>query len=237
MNKQAAFIYDPNELRYQFHESHPFNQQRLIHTHDLLFEIGALSHSEFIVPKPIDEQMLLSVHTAEYVSLVKALSLSAPQEELRQRAASYGLGPGDTPYFFGMHDATLSTVAGSISAADLVMSGKFRHALHLGGGLHHAFRNKASGFCVYNDASVAIAHIQKTYGARILYIDTDVHHGDGVQAIFYTDPDVCTFSIHETGRFLFPGTGFADERGDGDGFGYNYNLPRNHAPYVITPTT
>jgi acetoin utilization protein AcuC len=230
MRNKAAFIYDPTELQYHFHESHPFNQQRLLLTHQLLFQIQALSSSEFIKPKKLDEQTLLAVHTSEYISVVKALSTNTPSAEAISRAEQYGLGLGDTPFFTGMHDATLTTVAGSVTAVDLVMSGERKQALHLAGGLHHAFRNKAAGFCVYNDASVAIAHTHKKYGARVLYIDTDVHHGDGVQETFYTDSHVCTFSIHETGKFLFPGTGYAAERGYGEGLGYSFNLPME--PYT-----
>lgn len=230
MKNEAAFIYDSTELQYRFHESHPFNQQRLLLTHQLLFQIQALSSSDFIKPKKLDEQTLLAVHTSEYVSLVKALSSSSPSTEAISYAEQYGLGLGDTPFFKGMHEATLTTVAGTVTAADLVMSGERKHALHLAGGLHHAFRNKAAGFCVYNDASVAIAHIHEKYGARVLYIDTDVHHGDGVQETFYTDYHVCTFSIHETGKYLFPGTGYAGDRGHGDGFGYSFNLPME--PYT-----
>lgn len=230
MSTQAGFIYDSTELQYRFHDSHPFNQQRLLLTHQLLFHTHALSSSDFIKPRMIDEQTLSKVHTTEYISMVKALSMSKPSTEAISRAEQYGLGIGDTPFFNGMHEATLTTVAGSVTASDLVMSGERKHALHLAGGLHHAFRNKAAGFCVYNDASVAISHIHEKYGSRVLYIDTDVHHGDGVQETFYTDPHVCTFSIHETGKYLFPGTGYASERGDGHGFGYNFNLPME--PYT-----
>jgi acetoin utilization protein AcuC len=105
------------------------------------------------------------------------------------------------------------------------MSGKAEHALHLGGGLHHGFRGKASGFCIYNDSSVAIKYLQEKYNARVLYVDTDAHHGDGVQWSFYDDPNVCTLSIHETGRYLFPGTGNVNERGQGKGYGYSFNIP------------
>jgi len=105
------------------------------------------------------------------------------------------------------------------------MSGRSRQALHLGGGLHHALPGRGSGFCVYNDAAVAIAYIRRHYGARVLYIDTDVHHGDGVQWSFYSEPNVCTFSIHETGKYLFPGTGEANERGEGEAFGSAFNVP------------
>jgi acetoin utilization protein AcuC len=104
------------------------------------------------------------------------------------------------------------------------MSGRAEHALHLAGGLHHAFPDRASGFCVYNDAAAAITYIREKYHARVLYIDTDVHHGDGVQWFYYTDPDVFTLSIHETGKFLFPGSGFPHERGDSSGYGACLNV-------------
>ena len=95
----------------------------------------------------------------------------------------------------------------------------------MGGGLHHGFRGKASGFCIYNDSSIAMKYIQKKYGLRVLYIDTDAHHGDGVQWSFYDDPNVCTISLHETGRYLFPGTGAVNERGQGNGYSYSFNVP------------
>jgi acetoin utilization protein AcuC len=115
-------------------------------------------------------------------------------------------------------------VGGSLVAAELVTSGRATHAFNSGGGLHHADRRRASGFCVYNDCAVAIAWL-RMQGLRVLYTDTDAHHGDGVQNIFYEDPGVLTISFHETGRFLFPGTGFPSERGSGTGFGYAVNVP------------
>lgn len=116
-------------------------------------------------------------------------------------------------------------VGGTLTAVDEVMEGRAKYALNLGGGLHHGFHGRASGFCVYNDSSVAIKYLQKKYGARVLYIDTDAHHGDGVQWSFYDDPSVCTLSIHETGRYLFPGTGNITERGNGTGYGTSFNFP------------
>ncbi|UUZ95870.1 acetoin utilization protein AcuC [Paenibacillus sp. P25] len=225
MNANAIFIYDEKETAYRFNDSHPFNQQRLVVTTDLLRKAGALPDSAVTVPTAVEETRLLAVHSAEYIAAVKALSLESPSEEWVQRAGQYGLDTEDTPFFRGMHESTSLLVGGSLQAVDAVMSGKTLHALHLGGGLHHAMPSKGAGFCVYNDASVAIAHAKQTYGARVLYIDTDVHHGDGVQFSFYTDPDVFTFSIHETGKYLFPGTGSVAERGAGEGFGAAMNLP------------
>jgi acetoin utilization protein AcuC len=116
-------------------------------------------------------------------------------------------------------------VGATLVAAEKVMSGEATRAFNIAGGLHHAHRNQASGFCVYNDLAVAIRWLQKQHGARVLYIDYDAHHGDGVQWIFYHDPEVLTVSLHESGAFLFPGTGFIDEIGEGDGYGYAVNVP------------
>ena len=128
-------------------------------------------------------------------------------ETLPLMAGSYGIGTEDTPAFPSMHETTSLIVGGTLRATELVMSGECDHAVNLSGGLHHSFRGRASGFCVYNDCSVAIAYLRKHYDAKVLYIDTDAHHGDGVQWTFYDDPNVLTLSIHETGKYIFPGTG------------------------------
>jgi acetoin utilization protein AcuC len=124
-----------------------------------------------------------------------------------------------------MHEITSTVVGGTLKAAQLVMDGEVSRSFAIAGGLHHAHRERASGFCIYDDLAVAIRWIRTEHQARVLYIDNDAHHGDGVQGIFYSDPEVLTFSIHESGRYLFPGTGFVDELGEGDGFGYSINLP------------
>jgi acetoin utilization protein AcuC len=124
-----------------------------------------------------------------------------------------------------MHEACAMVVGGTLRAAEMVMSGEARRAFNIAGGLHHAHRDRASGFCIYDDLAAAIAWIREAHDARVLYIDYDAHHGDGVQGIFYTDPDVLTLSLHESGRYLFPGTGFVDELGEGEGYGYSLNVP------------
>ncbi|MBP1156131.1 MULTISPECIES: acetoin utilization protein AcuC [unclassified Paenibacillus] len=230
MNAKALFIYDENETAYRFNDNHPFNQKRLILTVDLLRQAGALAPESVITPGKAEENQLYRVHSKEYVSAVTALSHPAPEQEWLQLAGKYGLDTEDTPFFPGMNDITLSIVGASIRAVDAVITGEAEHALHLGGGLHHAMPSKGAGFCVYNDAAIAIAHAKSAYGLRVLYIDTDVHHGDGVQWSFYTDPSVCTFSIHETGKYLFPGTGAVNERGDETGFGATINVPME--PYT-----
>ncbi|EGA90730.1 acetoin utilization protein [Planococcus donghaensis MPA1U2] len=220
--KHAVFIFSEDQLGYKFSETHPFNQKRLVLTIDLLKKMNALS-SDSIVPARIatDEELLLA-HDQRYIDIVKKASRG---EITPEAGESYGIGTDDTPIFENMHEASARLVGGTLTAVDYVMEGKAQHALNLGGGLHHGFRGKASGFCIYNDSSVAINYLKTKYNARVLYIDTDAHHGDGVQWSFYDDPDVCTVSIHETGRYLFPGTGNINERGSGQGYGTSFNFP------------
>lgn len=230
-NENALFFYTSNELNYHFYEGHPFNQYRLKLTIDLLKHSNALPQDSIQLPVQASDEELALVHTLPYIQAVKALSHHHIEKEWLEKAESFGLAlEGDTPYFEGMHEVSSQIVGGTLTAVEAVMSGKTKHALHLGGGLHHAMSGKGSGFCVYNDAAVAIAAIRAKYNARVLYIDTDVHHGDGVQWIFYSDPDVFTLSIHETGKYLFPGTGAVNERGEGVGFGYCLNVPME--PYT-----
>lgn len=230
MSEDCRFIYGDGELKYRFDERHPFNQHRLTLTADLLREIGALQDEHLTLPVSADEEMLSWIHEARYIEAVKALSVPLPDAAALAKAVEFGLHTEDTPFFPGMHEAAAHIVGGSVLAAEQVMSGQVKHALHLGGGLHHAMPNRGAGFCIYNDASVAIAHIRRKYQAKVLYVDTDVHHGDGVQFSFYLDPAVFTFSIHETGKFLFPGTGAVHERGEMHGFGHTVNLPME--PYT-----
>lgn len=222
MTRQASFVFSPDQLNYEFSETHPFNQKRIILTKDLLHSIGAIEPDEIVVPRTATDEELLLAHDAKYIDIVKKASKGEVSEAI---GSIYGIGTEDTPFFNGMHDASAFLVGGTLTAIEEVMEGRSRYALNLGGGLHHGFQGKASGFCIYNDSSVAIRYLQKKYGARVLYVDTDAHHGDGVQWTFYDDPDVCTFSIHETGRYLFPGTGNVTERGNGKGYGTSFNFP------------
>lgn len=222
MSGDSLFIYSDELLKYRFNSKHPFNQLRLKLTLDLLKKMEAIKDDQIIPPRAATDDELHLVHDPEYVNAVKMAGKGLLSEE---SAEGYGLGTDDTPIFENMHEASSLLVGGTLAAVDAVMTGKAKHALHLGGGLHHGFRGKASGFCIYNDSSVAIRHLQKKYNARVLYIDTDAHHGDGVQWTFYDDPQVCTLSIHETGRYLFPGTGNVNERGQGKGYGYSFNIP------------
>ncbi|CAN5815218.1 acetoin utilization protein AcuC [soil metagenome] len=220
---RSALVWDPLFTAYRFRPDHPFNPKRLELTISLIEELGLLSGEgvSLVPPRQATEDELLLAHSREYVDAVKRLSAGGTAQDGRQ----WGLGTEDTPLFARMHEVTATVVGGTLKAAELVMSGEFDRAFAIAGGLHHAHREMASGFCVYDDLAVAIAWLRQEHGARVLYIDNDAHHGDGVQGIFYSDPEVLTFSIHESGRYLFPGTGFVDELGEGDGFGYSLNLP------------
>jgi acetoin utilization protein AcuC len=230
---RSAFVYSPEYLGYKLSEEHPLNPIRLALTDSLVEACGLLAGPDVVraAPRPATEEELLLAHDRAYVERVRELSRGGWADPI----ADFGLGSPDNPAFRGMHEATALVVGGTVRAAELVMGGQVSHAFNPGGGLHHANRRLASGFCIYNDAAVGIAWL-RGQGARVLYVDTDAHHGDGVQWIFYEDPGVLTISLHETGRFLFPGTGEPSERGQGPGSGYSVNVPlqpyTDHASWV-----
>ncbi len=216
-----AFVYEPSLARFDLGRDHPFKPLRLELTRTLLRSVGLLADGQIVSPSPLSDQALLTVHDKRFVQAVKAASRG---EEVAG-AATYGLGTSDNPIFGGMHESVLGVVAGTVTAVDLVASGRYRGAANFSGGLHHALADRASGFCLYNDLAVAIRHAVSKYGMRVAYVDVDAHHGDGVQWIFYEDPNVLTVSLHESGRYLFPGTGHTYETGKGAGRGTSVNVP------------
>ncbi|KKE77668.1 acetoin utilization protein AcuC [Oceanobacillus caeni] len=222
MKRNAAFIFSDQFLEYHFHENHPFNQKRIQLTKELLEQSNALTSEDLLLPRKASDKEIALFHDEDYIEAVKRASFNQLTDDEKRE---FGLGTEDTPIFDGMHEASALLVGGSLTAVDEVINERVNHSLNIGGGLHHGFKRKASGFCIYNDAAIAIRYIRKNYNLRVLYVDTDAHHGDGVQSAFYDDPNVCTFSIHETGRYLFPGTGEVNERGIKQGFGYSFNLP------------
>lgn len=219
---KPLYVYDKSLLEYRFNDQHPFNQMRVKMTTDLLKDGGYLDKGHIIKPRKATDEELLLVHQPDYIEAVKkAGSGDLPDSKLE----SYGLDGEDTPTFTDMHEKSKMLVGATLTAVDEVMSGNAKKVLSLAGGLHHGFNGRASGFCIYNDSAVAIEYMRRHHGLKVLYIDTDAHHGDGVQWAFYNTNEVMTYSIHETGRYLFPGTGSTTERGDDDGFGFSVNLP------------
>jgi acetoin utilization protein AcuC len=212
-----AVIYHPAYRTYAFGGSHPFSPVRVEMMLDLLRELG--HDVRTVEPAPATRDDLLDVHADYYVRRVEALSRGDAMED----AQEYGLNTPDTPAFSGMDEAARWHVGGTLHAARLIQRGEKR-VLQLGGGLHHARRNFASGFCVYNDLAVAIQSLTR-HGLWVAYLDIDVHHGDGVQQILYDDKRVMTISVHESGQYLFPGTGAIHELGSGLGRGLKLNIP------------
>lgn len=206
--------YTDRFMGYNFGPEHPLKPARLMLAYKLMEECGMLdSNTCRIEPGFATEADLLRVHTPEYLASVRA----------EEPDLAFGLGTDDTPVFKGIYDASRLLAGGSIDAARRIISEDCM-AFNIGGGLHHAMPTQASGFCVFNDPALAISVLKERFQS-ILYIDIDAHHGDGVQQIFYEDPDVLTISIHESGLYNFPGTGFIDEIGSGPGLGYSANIP------------
>jgi acetoin utilization deacetylase AcuC-like enzyme len=220
----ADYVYASGYAGYDFGPEHPLRPERCRALFDLLRETRLLRgrRVRIVEPPPAADEDLLLAHSAEYIDTVHALSDGAQD---RARAEAAGLGEGDTPAFAGMHEAAALLVGGTLHAVRSVMRGETAHAFNPGGGLHHALRARASGFCIYNDLAVAIAAVVQEFGTKVLYLDFDVHHGDGVQAAFYDDPRVLTLSFHETGKYLFPGSGEVLELGTRAGLGCSVNVP------------
>jgi acetoin utilization protein AcuC len=194
------FYYHPRMLSYDFGPRHPLKPERLRRTIALLSSFGVT----MLDPGEGDPDDVLRVHDEDYVRAVQN-----PDAFDREELAMFGIGTTDNPLFPGMFEAALTYVAGSAQAARDVSDGA-KLAFNISGGLHHARRSRASGFCVFNDCAIAISILRERF-QRVAYVDIDVHHGCGVQWIFYEDPTVMTCSIHQDGRSLYPGSGFADE--------------------------
>ncbi len=243
---KARLIFDAVELKYDFGAQHPLQPDRMAALIDLLEKSGLWHSNDERTRLPLRaatmEQLSLA-HTPEYIAAVQELSISsdASTDEVKRKGrmqleSRFGFGDGDTPALPGMHKVSADIAGGTLIALSAVMGlaegGMFEtedarplHVFHPAGGLHHAWAERASGFCIYNDISIAIAHVLRATEAKVLYIDFDAHHGDGVQRSFYDEPRVMTVSLHETGRFLFPGTGDVLELGSGLGRGYSVNVP------------
>jgi acetoin utilization protein AcuC len=223
LSGRAAIVHDVALENYGFGGDHPFNPLRVRLALELCEALGLLEDYRVVSCGSATDEDLTTVHSLTYVRMVQKAGRG---EGDLSGLLDYGLGTPDNPIFPDMHGACARVVGGVLAACRLVMEGAAEHAMCISGGLHHAMRSRASGFCVYNDAGVAISRLKEEHpGIRIAYVDTDAHHGDGVQWIFYSDPDVLTVSMHESGRYLFPGSGEVDEKGSNGGIGYSVNVP------------
>jgi acetoin utilization protein AcuC len=218
MSPRAAVVWTPEFLSYRLSPDHPLNPVRIDLTMRLARELGVLEGVDLLEPDPAPDAELLRVHAPSYLQAVR----SAPETG---GDPVHGLGTDDNPIFDGMHEASCLVCGGSLRAAREIAEGRADRAVNIAGGLHHAMRDHASGFCVYNDCALAISWLLDHGFDRIAYIDVDVHHGDGVQAAFYADPRVLTISVHQHPMTLWPGTGWPAELGTGPGEGYAVNVP------------
>jgi acetoin utilization protein AcuC len=214
----VAAPWDERLLDYDFGPSHPLNPIRVELTMALARELGVLDRIDVVTFDPASDEQLRLCHTAGYIEAVKSAG-----KTLRPDPA-HGLGTPDDPVFAQMHEASALVSGATLTAAKAVFDSSHDHAVSVSGGLHHAMPDRASGFCVYDDPAIAIAWLLAQGVERVAYVDIDVHHGDGVQAIFWDDPRVLTISLHESGRTLFPGTGFATDTGGRNARGTAVNL-------------
>lgn len=221
MSASLVLPWDDALVAYDFGPSHPLNPIRVDLTMRLARALGLLDleNVRIVTPEVADDDLLALVHDREYIEAVRRVGAEPDRPDL-----SRGLGTPDNPAFAGMHEAAALVVGASVRAAQAVWTGESEHALNVAGGLHHAMPGAASGFCVYNDPAIAIAWMLAHGAERVAYVDVDVHHGDGVERVFWDDPRVLTISIHESGRYLFPGTGFPEDIGGPDAVGLAVNV-------------
>jgi acetoin utilization protein AcuC len=211
----AAVVFDPSLTEYDFGPAHPMSPVRVDLTMRLAEALGVVGGQLSRVPAPIaTDDEIARVHDAVLIEAVMKAEYNEPR----------GLGTDDNPVFPGMHRAAAHIVGASLEAFRRVWSGESLHGVNITGGLHHAMRGRASGFCIYNDVAIGIQHLLDQGAERVAYVDVDVHHGDGVERIFWNDPRVLTISLHETGQMLFPGTGFPKDLGGPDAAGSAVNV-------------
>lgn len=221
MTSGLRVCWDSSFTRYDFGPHHPMSPVRLDLTARLCRDLGLFDRPGVQVTgaEAADDSLLATVHDLDYVQAVRDAEARPGEIDL-----VHGLGTDDVPVFAGMHEASARVVAGTVDIAEAVWRRDVAHGVNFCGGLHHAMRDRASGFCVYNDLAAGIQRLLDSGARKVAYVDVDVHHGDGTQAMFWNDPRVLTVSLHESGRMLFPGTGFADELGGPKAFGTAVNV-------------
>ncbi|MGV1035460.1 MAG: acetoin utilization protein AcuC [Candidatus Nanopelagicales bacterium] len=222
MSGDMVYIWDEELRIYDFGPGHPLSPIRNVLAYKLSDYLGVFARPNVTVTEHVEsatDDQLAWVHEVSYIDSVRRASDGTGYRDLAR-----GLGTDDVPIFAGMHQAAARVCGATISAVRAVQSGAALHAVNISGGLHHAMPGSASGFCIYNDPAVGIEWLLRNGFDRIAYVDVDVHHGDGVQEAFYNDPRVLTVSIHESGRYLFPGTGRPDEVGGPNARGSAVNI-------------
>jgi acetoin utilization protein AcuC len=220
--QKSVFIHSPQIEKYQYPETSPFKTERAGRTRQVLYGMGLLSGPGVreVPPTAAPRTVLKKFHTARYLHALQ----NAQQGKWDVDALAMGIGTEDCPVFPGLYDYATLAVGGTLVGAELILSGAAQVVFNPSGGYHHALPERAAGFCYLNDNALACLLLAEA-GRRVLYLDVDVHHGDGVAHAFYRRADVMTISLHENPKTLFPGTGFEDEIGAEGGRGYCVNLP------------
>ncbi|MFD3745122.1 acetoin utilization protein AcuC [Nocardia sp. NPDC058633] len=216
----GTVVWTERFLGYTWSPEHPMKPARLKYTMSLAKSLGLLDGVEPLSPDAATRSDLMRVHSGSYIDAVCRAGQGPPTPE----DALHGLGTADNPVFPHMHEAASVIVGGTLAAAREIAAGRTRRAVSIGGGMHHAMPDSAAGFCVYNDAAIAISWLLDHGFDRIAYLDVDVHHGDGVQRAFYADPRVLTVSMHQHPATLWPNTGWPEETGVGAAEGTSINL-------------
>ncbi len=215
-SSHAVVVWDEALLGYDLGGRHPLNPIRLDLTVRLARSLGVLDGVQPLAPVRATDDELYTVHSDDYVAAVKQTS---------RGYVGHGLGTPDNPVFHRMHEASALVAGGSLMAAEEILTGRAARAVNIAGGLHHAMRDHASGFCIYNDCALAIRRLLDGGVSRVAYVDIDVHHGDGVQEAFADDPRVLTISLHQHPATLFPGTGNSTDIGAPGAEGSAVNVP------------
>ncbi len=216
----ATVVFDKTLTDYDFGPHHPMSPIRVDLTMELAAQLGVTGEHLRLVEAPMaSDDVIATVHERGLIEAVTEAGTTPGHADLDR-----GLGTDDNPVFPGMHRAAAHVVGATVEACRQVWSGESQHSVSITGGLHHAMRDRASGFCIYNDVAVGIKKLLDDGAQRVAYVDVDVHHGDGVEQIFWDDPRVLTVSLHETGQVLFPGTGFPTDLGGAGAEGTAVNL-------------
>jgi len=213
---RPVLMWSEDLLGYDFGPGHPMDPLRLELTERLIEDLDVAGHFRVVAPRLATDEELALVHDPEYIRIVREAGRTG------RAPASSGLGDADTPIFPGIHAAAARIAGAAVQAAGMIIAGETVRAFSFAGGMHHAMPGAAAGFCVYNDAAVAIASVRAA--GPIVYVDLDVHHGDGVQRAFLDDPWVTTVSLHQHPRSLYPHTGYPGEIGGGTGLGHCVNV-------------
>jgi acetoin utilization protein AcuC len=221
-HRKEVLVFSERFNRHSYGPNHPLKVERLRITMDLIEAYGLFDHPEspWLEAREAEEQDVRLFHTSEYIEVLR----QANTGQAPPTSANYGLGSGDNPVFPGLYDWSLLVTGATLECIRQIRYENRRIAFNIAGGLHHALSNRSSGFCYLNDPAIGIARMVQD-GLRVVYLDLDVHHGDGVEAAFYNTDQVLTISIHQNGHTLFPGTGFPGEMGQGPGRGFAVNLP------------